>query len=126
MSETHRVLLVDDEETLLTLIGELLSDYGYEVTKCADGKAALALFQAAPDKFDLVITDQTMPKLTGVELAKKLLAIRPDIPIILSTGYSKLVNEAQAKAIGIHNYLRKPIDPNQLLRVVNEVLSEVA
>jgi len=86
----------------------------------------MALFKASPDKFDLIITDQTMPKLTGVELAKLLLEIRPDIPIILHTGYSELVDEVQAKAVGIRAYLKKPANLKKLLKIVSKSLSAVA
>jgi hemerythrin-like metal-binding protein/PAS domain S-box-containing protein len=121
-----RVLLVDDEEAILDFTEEVLSNNGYEVIKSVNGEEALSLFQEGPEKIDLVITDQTMPKLTGVNLSKKLLEIRPDIPIILCTGYSKLVDEEKAKAVGIRSYLKKPIDTNQLLKTINELIPVVA
>ncbi len=120
------ILMVDDEDTVLTFMEEMLSNNGYEVKTSVNGEHALNLFQEAPDKYDLVITDQTMPKMTGVDLSKQILDIRSDIPIILCTGYSGLINEMQAKAIGIRAYLKKPTDTKKMLRVIDELLSEVA
>jgi len=91
-----------------------------------NSETALSLFEETPEKFNLVITDQTMPKLTGLDLSKRLLAIRADIPIILCSGYSELVDEEKAKSIGIRSYLNKPIDQKQLLQVINDSLSEIS
>jgi CheY-like chemotaxis protein len=120
------ILLVDDDVAVLDYMTSLLTTNGYEVIKCGDGEAALTLFQEPPNEFDLVITDQTMPKLTGVELSKQLIKIRPDISIILTTGYSEIIDKAQAEAIGIRSYLEKPAMPDQILKNINDVLSKVA
>ncbi len=81
------------------------------------------LFKEDPEAFDVVVTDQTMPKLTGVKLAEEMLAIRPDIPIILTTGYSAQVDEAKAKEIGIRGFLMKPVESQRLLDMIRESLS---
>jgi hemerythrin-like metal-binding protein/PAS domain S-box-containing protein len=117
------ILLVDDEAAILDFMGEVLSNNGYEVKKSDNGEEALTMFLEAREEINLVITDQTMPKLTGVNLSKQLLEIRPEIPIILCSGYSKLVDEAQAKAIGIRAYLKKPVDPDQLLKITGELIN---
>jgi CheY-like chemotaxis protein len=119
----ERILFIDDEEMLAEMGKIMLERLGYEVTVHTGSREALAAFQSQPEQFDAVITDQTMPGLTGVELAGRMLRIRPDIPIILCTGYSNLVNEEQAKALGIKGFIMKPMtkkDIAQLLRVVLE------
>lgn len=115
------ILLVEDEEPILDFMEKRLSSYGYEVKKSVNGEEALTLFQAAPEIFSLVIADQTMPKMTGVNLSKQLLEIRPDIPIILCTGYSPLINAARAKEIGIQGFLMKPIESQKLLAMIQEL-----
>ncbi len=119
----ERILFIDDEEMLAEMGKIMLERLGYKVTVRSSSMEALATFQNQPDQFDAVITDQTMPGLTGVELARKMLRIRPNIPIILCTGYSNLVNEEQAKVIGIKGFIMKPMtkkDIAQLLRAVLE------
>ncbi|MCP4642977.1 MAG: PAS domain S-box protein [bacterium] len=118
----EEVLFVDDEEPIVELGEILLADLGYRVTACTSSGEALRLFSAQPRRFSVVITDQTMPQLTGVELAQKALGIRPDIPIILCTGFSEAVNEEKAKAIGIRAYLKKPIIQRDLARAIRHAL----
>jgi signal transduction histidine kinase/ActR/RegA family two-component response regulator len=123
MSGTERILFIDDEKMLAEMGRIMLERLGYRVTVCTSSTEALTLFQNQPDLFDAVITDQTMPGITGIDLARGLLQIRPDLPIILITGYSNLVNEEQAKAAGIKGFLMKPLakkDMAQLLRTVLE------
>jgi CheY-like chemotaxis protein len=101
----------------------MLERLGYRVTVHTSSMEALAAFEEQPEQFDVVITDQTMPGLTGIDLVRRMLQIRPDIPIILCTGYSNLVNEEQAKAIGVKGFIMKPMskkDIAQLLRAVLE------
>jgi PAS domain S-box-containing protein len=117
------ILLVDDELSVLDFMGDVLSNKGHTVTKCVNGEEALTIFRESSEKFDLVITDQTMPRITGSKLSKHLFEINPDIPIIICTGYSEKINETQAKAIGIQAYLNKPITPDQLLKAVDNSLS---
>lgn len=120
----ERILVVDDDNVLVQMQQLILEGLGYHVTAITDCREALQIFCAKTDNFDLVITDMTMPHLTGIELAQKLMAARNDIPIILCTGFSEQVNEEQAKAMGIREYIMKPIPMVKLARVVKKVLDE--
>jgi len=117
-----RVLFVDDEELLAAYGQELLERLGYQVKALTNGQEALAAFKADPDSFDLVITDRTMPGLTGYDLAMEMLKIRPDKPIIMCTGFSELASEEKAKAIGIRSVVTKPIDVMKLAMTLRELL----
>jgi len=119
---SERILFVDDEEALLDMGKQALTRLGYEVTCEMSSEAALALFKESPSRFDLVITDQTMPGTTGVELAKKIFAIRPDMPIILCTGYSHLVDTESAKAAGIRGFAMKPLTKREIAKTIRNVL----
>jgi len=88
----------------------------------ADGREALDIFREDPERFQLVITDQTMPAITGDELAKTLLEIRPDIPIILCTGFSETVSRERAQAMGIEEFVMKPIVKGEIARTIRRVL----
>ncbi|WP_180144119.1 response regulator [Desulfoluna butyratoxydans] len=118
----EHILLVDDEEAILSATVSSLQSLGYRVTKSQAGDEALGLFQNAPDDYHLVITDMNMPNLNGAQLSEKLLAIRPDIPIILLTGYSDQIDEPLAKKIGIRSYLLKPLARNQLAHAVRDAM----
>ena len=120
----EKVLFIDDEKILAELGRDMLESLGYDVTIRSNSLDALEIFQNQPSHFDLVITDQTMSGLTGVELSKRLLAIRPDIPIILYSGYSSIVLEMEAKALGIKKFALKPITKNDLARLVRMVLGQ--
>ncbi len=119
---SERILFIDDEEALVEMGQELLTELGYEVTPCRSSREALALFRLDPSRFDLVITDQTMPEMTGVELAKEILHIRTDTPVILSTGFSHLVTADSLKKTGIRAFLVKPLTKGELGRTVRRVL----
>ena len=119
---SQRILFVDDEEQLVKLSDRMLAQLGYQVTARMDCRDALKIFQADPRAFDLVITDYTMPHMTGMDLARALLQIRPNIPIILCTGYSELVDENSAKAMGISAYAMKPLDRSKIARLIRNVL----
>jgi CheY-like chemotaxis protein len=120
----ERVLFVDDEELLVEMGREILEGLGYQVVSRASSRAALALFRLDPSQFDVIITDQTMPEMTGMELALEALAIRPDIPVILCTGYSYQVdNEAAVKA-GVKAFAMKPLTRGELARIVRQVLDK--
>ena len=121
-----RILFVDDEEVLVEMGRDMLQRLGYTVTAHSRSIEALATFMNEPDAFDLVITDQTMPALTGIELAKRMLQIRPDIPIILCTGYSNLVSEDSAKATGIRELAFKPLSRSSIGQLIKKVLSPVS
>jgi CheY-like chemotaxis protein len=121
-SGRERILLVDDEEPLVRLGKLMLEQLGYAVTTQVVSAEALEMFRRDPRQFDLVITDMTMPGLTGDLLAKGLLAIRPDLPIILCTGYSSRISKERAKAIGIRHFVLKPLVVGELARTVRNVL----
>jgi PAS domain S-box-containing protein len=105
---SERILFVDDEIPLVRLAQQMLTSLGYEVTTFTDSREALADFEAFPEKYDMVISDMTMPHLTGQDLARIMLALRPGIPFILCTGYSSKLNQEQIKAAGIKSVLKKP------------------
>jgi CheY-like chemotaxis protein len=118
----ERILLVDDEEALVEMGQELLQELGYQVTAVGSSTEALSVVRADPSAFDLVITDQTMPGMTGLELATKILSVRVGIPIILCTGFSHIVNEEDAQAIGIRALLMKPLTKAEIAKTVRRVL----
>ncbi|AGF76722.1 PAS domain S-box [Desulfocapsa sulfexigens DSM 10523] len=117
-----RILVVDDEEFLVRINKRRLESVGYTVTTATDSTEALKMFRAHPETFDLLITDQTMPKLSGAELASEILKIRPDLPVIMSTGHSDVVSEEKALEMGITKYVQKPIQGNELLEAAQELL----
>ena len=119
---TGRILLVDDEEALVFVGQIMLEQLGYEVVPSTSSIEALEAFRAMPQRFDLVITDQTMPNMTGEEFVQKLQRIRPDIPIILCTGFSHVMNAAKAQAMGIDAFLMKPVAPRDLAVTIQQVL----
>ncbi len=118
------ILFVDDEETIVHLGKELLNQLGYTVEVHTSSPEALQHFRQDPQRFDLVITDQTMPLLTGESLARELLRIRPDLPIILCTGFSHTMSAEKAKALGIQAYLMKPLAIRDLAPIVRHVLDK--
>ena len=120
----ERILFVDDEEDMLDLGKEMLEPLGYTVSVKTNGFDALETFHTQPDAFDLVITDMTMPGLTGSELARELMNIRPDIPVILCTGFSELINEKQAEEAGIRAFVMKPYVIADMTRIIRKVLEE--
>jgi len=120
----ERILFVDDEEAILTTCGEQLKRLGYQLTTSGNGQKALAEFRKNPHQFDLIITDQTMPKMEGVDLARAVMEIRPNIPVILCSGYSDILNDEELKASGISELLTKPIVKSQLAMVVRKVLDQ--
>jgi PAS domain S-box-containing protein len=118
----EQILLVDDEPALVDMIKQMLEFLGYRVESRTCSLEALKAFQARPDKYDLVITDQTMPNMTGAKLAIELIRLRPDIPIILCTGFSELLTPEKAQEIGIQAVLMKPLAIEALATNVREVL----
>jgi CheY-like chemotaxis protein len=101
---------------------QLLVSLGYTVTSRINSLEAFELFKTRPDAFDLVITDLTMPNMTGDELAKKLMAIRPDIPVILCTGFSTRITEEKAKNMGIKAFIMKPLIRKDIAETIRKVL----
>ena len=119
---TERILLVDDEQQIVQTVKQMLERLGYQADARISNPEALEVFRKNPEAFDLVITDYTMPNMTGRDLAKKIMAIRPDIPIILCTGFSEQIDENQAKEMGIRAFVIKPIIMSEIARVIREVL----
>lgn len=113
----ERILLVDDEEPLIEMGEDILAELGYEVVGRTNNREALTLFRLDPSRFDLVITNQTMPEITGIQFASDLLAIRPDMPIIPSTGFSHTANEESARAVGIKGFVMKPLSKRSWQRL---------
>lgn len=116
------ILVIDDEVSLVYFIRELLQKKGYKVSVASDSHEAWDMFSATPDEFDLVVTDQTMPGLSGVQLAGKMITLRPDLPIMLCTGYSDVVDETNIGQYGIQAFLPKPLDSKEFLGSVEELL----
>jgi signal transduction histidine kinase/CheY-like chemotaxis protein len=123
-SGTERILFVDDEEPITKMGSRNLESLGYSVTSRTSSVEALALFRSKPNDFDLVISDMTMPSMTGDKLATELMNIRSNIPIIICTGYSKKISEDSAAEIGIKAFAYKPIVKVDLAKTVRKVLDE--
>jgi PAS domain S-box-containing protein len=121
-SGTERILFVDDEAPIVDAGGQILERLGYSVTTRTSSVEALELFRSKPNDFDLVITDMTMPNMTGDTLSVELMKIRPGIPVILCTGYSKKITDKAASAMGIKGFAYKPIVKADLAKTVREVL----
>lgn len=121
---SERILYVDDEMVIAHMGKQIMERLGYKVTVRTSSVEAFEAFRAQSDRFDLVITDHIMPNLTGEELAVKILAIRPDMPIILSSGYSTMVDEARAKAAGIREFIPKPVERATLAKTIRKVLGQ--
>ena len=120
----ERILFVDDEKALTVIGSKMLEQLGYTVTTFTSSTVALEIFKSQQDGFDLIITDMAMPDLTGKELAAELLKVRPDIPIILCTGYSSIISKENAEEFGIREFCMKPWNMKQLAKTVRKVLDE--
>lgn len=118
----ERILLVDDEPNLVKATQAQLQRMGYVVTGMTNSRAAAACFQRNPSAFDLVLTDMTMPGMTGLDLARVLTSARPDLPVLLMTGYSDQLRETEARKAGIKRVMRKPLDAGTLSRAVHAAL----
>lgn len=119
---SERILVIDDDRTLLEMTRTTLERQGYRVTAARDPTDGVRAFAATPDEWDLVITDRTMPRMNGEDVAREILRIRPDTPVIMCTGFSDAVTEAKARSIGIRAFLMKPIVGKELLSTVRGVL----
>jgi signal transduction histidine kinase len=119
---SEQILFVDDEEALVEMGEDLLAELGYEVVCRMNSREALALVKDDPSRFDLVVTDQTMPEMTGLELASEILVIRPDMPIIMCTGYSQLVDADKARAAGIRAFVMKPLTKREIAGTIRKVI----
>ena len=117
----ERILLVDDEPAVMEMAARLLKRLGYKVTSQTDSVSALEVFRSNPGEFDLVITDYAMPKLTGLDFARKVLRIRPDMPILLCTGFSEKITPDSVKELGAE-LLTKPYGMTQISEMVRKIL----
>ncbi|MCI5188917.1 MAG: response regulator [Candidatus Electrothrix sp. AS4_5] len=118
---TERILVVDDDFELLQIHQRVLESLGYQVVVYTDSCEAVVAFQQKPDAFDLVVTDMTMPRMSGVEVTKKIIALRPDLPVIICTGFSELVDEEKAQEVGARALLMKPLTKKELACAVRKV-----
>jgi len=121
---SEHILLVDDEEILAELGKAMLERLGYTVTMRTSSLDAWALFQTQPERFDAVITDQTMPDMTGIVLARQMLRLRPSLPIILCTGFSNLITEEEAKSFGVKGFAMKPYAKKEIAALLRKVLDD--
>ncbi|QEN06548.1 response regulator [Oceanispirochaeta crateris] len=121
---SEKILIVDDEDSILEITRRSLEGLGYEVTARKKSVEALELFASSPNDFDLIITDQTMPDLTGENLALEALKIRPEIPIVLCTGYSSHMNKEKALSIGLKGFIMKPYDMKEFLGSIRDILDQ--
>ena len=120
----ERILYIDDEADLVRIAVERFSELGYYITGKTDSVEAMDLFQKNPDAFDLIITDQTMPGITGKELSKRVLAMRPQMPIILCSGYSETITRQEAMKIGIREFVFKPVSIFEMPKIARHILDE--
>jgi CheY-like chemotaxis protein len=120
----EHILLIDDEEMLVEMGKHLLERLGYRVTTRTSSLEALTTFQNQPDLFDLVITDHTMSGMTGADLARRMLQLRPTLPIILCTGYSDQITENKAKSLGIRGFALKPLTRKDIADLIRTVLDK--
>ena len=118
----ERILLVDDEVQIVLMMKQMLDQLGYRVTARTSSIEALEAFASRPDKFDIVITDQTMPNMTGDELAGEVMGIRNDVPVIICTGFSEKMTEERARKKGIRAFLFKPVIKQDIARAIRQVL----
>ncbi len=121
----EHILFIDDEDILAEMGKVMLERLGYRVTVRKNSLEALNTFLNQPERYDLVITDQTMPGMTGIDLARRMLQIRPGMPIILCTGYSSLISEDKAKSLGIKGFAMKPLAKKDIAAIIRKVLDEV-
>lgn len=122
---SESILLVDDEKPIIQLEELMLEELGYHITAFSSSMEALDVFKLNPEKFDLVITDMNMPNLCGDKLSQEMIAIKPDIPIIMCTGFSEVIEEHKAKHIGIRAFLMKPLLKSELAATIRQVLDEI-
>ncbi|MDA1060132.1 MAG: response regulator, partial [Proteobacteria bacterium] len=118
-----RILLVDDETLIVRMGQKILNRLGYTVVGATDPEEALETFRADPNAFDLLMTDQTMPGLTGDALISAVRLIRPDLPVVLCTGYSQVMDAEKAKEMGIDAFVMKPLEREEVGRIVSDVLA---
>jgi len=123
-SGTETIPFVDDEQAITDMTQKVLEKLGYRVEAILNPLDALDLFQSKPNAFELVITDMTMPQMTGAKLAQKLKEIQPDVPVIICTGHSSLIDEEKAKRLGIDGYVMKPASMSTIAKAIRNVLDK--
>ncbi|WP_028316855.1 response regulator [Desulfatibacillum aliphaticivorans] len=123
IADKERILIVDDEPQVLKVMKRMLEFSGYTVTAMENSVEALQTFGEAPDSFNAVFTDMCMPQMNGDVLSSRMKEIRPDIPIILCTGYSELFSEEKAREAGLAGYLQKPIYHKQMVETLRQALN---
>ena len=116
------VMIVDDEKPLVALAEEMLAELGYEPIGFSSSVAALEAFRAAPQRYDIVLTDETMPELVGIDLGREIRLLRPDLPIVLMSGYSGAALHERARSVGIQEVLRKPLQSRDIAECFGRVL----
>jgi len=122
----ERVLLVDDEPSLCEASRAVLEGSGYRVAAHTDPALAFKAFVRAPDEVDIAICDQTMPNMTGLELARRLHALRPDLPVVLVSGLSSDLGLSELRAVGVRAFLSKPFKPSELAATVRRTLDDAS
>ena len=120
---SERILLAEDEPVLCNLYQQFLVQAGYQVTTFTNPSKALDLFRESPKDFDLVLSDVTMPRMTGDKMGLQMMAIRPELPVVLMTGFSQHMTEELAQAQGFRGLLHKPLVKNSLLLKLREILN---
>jgi DNA-binding NtrC family response regulator len=121
----ERILLVDDEREVMETFRQMLAYLGYSVFSATSGLVALEVFRKAPDGFDLLITDQTMPKMTGVQLATEVKRIRPDLPVLLCSGFGDVIQSEEARKIGVQEVVMKPLTATEIAQKIRQVLERI-
>jgi CheY-like chemotaxis protein len=119
---TETILFVDDEEDIVKMRTRMLSYLGYRLLPATGPEQALEYFTRGREQIDLVITDHTMPRMTGLQLAAKISALKPELPIILCSGYSEAVTPEEAQQAGVRRFLAKPVDMRLLATAIREIL----
>ena len=122
--KSGRILFIDDEDSLARMGEQILQQLGYAVVTCTSGAQGIEIFEADPNAFDVVVLDQTMPVITGETVARRLLSLRPNLPVILCTGFSHVMTQERALSIGISAFLMKPLLSHELDRVIQDLLSQ--
>ena len=125
LGKGERILLIDDEKMIADSAGKLLERLGYRVTAKTDPRAALQAFEENPNAFDLVVTDLTMPRLSGIEVARKILALRPALPVLLASGYNTTWTPEKIRELGLRGLINKPLTTSALASAVCAALDEV-
>ncbi len=121
---SEHILLVDDEPQIIKMLSQMLAYLGYRVTSCTGSLEALEIFRNTPDQFDLLITDLTMPEMTGEKLAQKVKGIKPELPVILCTGFSESMTKEKADAMGINALIFKPVVKNEMAKTIRAVIEK--